>query len=405
MNGEVVLRTQDEIERSNVGLGVAEPLPRPTVTHRALAWLRSGGWPYAVYFASRLVLLLVALLDTVLAHRSLGEELSLYDGRWYLKLVDHGYPHQALTTKSTLGFLPLYPLVIRGLSVITSSALAAALLVAVAGGLLATILVQRLATHWWGEETARKAVLVFCLFPGAIVFSMAYSECLTLPMVLGCLLALRNGRWVTAGLLASVAGVVEPTALVLIPVCIGVSLRHIRARGWRDRTALGSLAAPVLAPLGVGVFAIYLWVRTGTPLASYRAQSEGWHQGGPISLLTEPEARRLLAHPVTVFGHLLNLSLWNGLLGSVFFFFALIALVRVRRELSPGTMIWTCGLGAITLWSAMSLTNARMLLIAFPTVIVWARTLTNRQFPVFLGIEAVLLVLTSALTYSAHMLP
>jgi Mannosyltransferase (PIG-V) len=405
VNGEVILRTQHEIERSDIGIDVADPLARPTVTHTALAWLRSGGWPYAVYFASRLILLLVALLDTVLTHRSLGQELSLYDGRWYLKLVNHGYPHQALSAKSTLGFLPLYPLVIRGLSVITSSPLAAALLVAVAGGLLATVLVQRLATHWWGEETARKAVLVFCLFPGAIVFSMAYSECLTLPMVLGCLLALCNGRWVTAGVLASLAGMVEPTALVLIPVCVGVSLQHIAAQGWHNRSALRSLAAPVLAPLGIGAFAIYLWIRTGTPLASYRAQSDGWHQGGPIALLSEPEARRLLSHPASVFGHLLNLSLWNGLLGSVFFFVALVALVRVRRELSPGTMIWTCGLGAITLWSAMSLTNARMLLIAFPAVIVWARTLTSRQFPVFLGIETALLVVTSALTYGAHMLP
>jgi Mannosyltransferase (PIG-V) len=405
VNGEVILRTQDEIERGNVGIGVVDPLPRPAITDRGLGWLRSSGWPYAVYFASRLILLVVALLDSVLGHRSLGQELSLYDGRWYLKLVRYGYPHQALTTKSTLGFLPLYPLVIRGLSVITSSPLVAALIVAVAGGLLTTILVQRLATHWWGEETARKAVLVFCFFPGAIVFSMAYSESLTLPMVLGCLLALRNRQWVIAGVLASLAGTVEPTALVLIPVCAGVSLRHISARGWRDRTALRSLAAPLLAPLGVGAFAVYLWVSTGTPLASYRAQSDGWHQGGPVALLTQPEARRLLAHPASMLGHLLNLSLWNGLLGSAFFFFALVALIRVRHELSPGTMIWTCGLGAITLWSAMSLTNARMLLIAFPAVIVWARTLTNRQFPVFLGVEAVLLVLTSALTYSAHMLP
>jgi hypothetical protein len=365
----------------------------------------SDGWPYAVYFASRLVLLLVALVDIALTHRSLGEELSLYDGRWYLKLVQDGYPHQAPTTKSTLGFMPLYPLVIRGLSVITRSPLAAGLIIALAGGLITAVLVQRLATLWWGQETARKAVLAFCLFPGAIVFSMAYSEGLTLPMVLGCLLALRNGRWVSAGVLAGLAGTVEPTALVLIPVCAWVSLRYIADRGWRDREALRSLAAPVLAPLGAGAFAIYLWVTTGTPLASYRAQSDGWHQGGPIALLTEPEARRLLDHPTSVFGHLLNLSLWNGLLGSAFFFFALAALIRVRRELSAGTMIWTCGIGAITLWSAMSLTNARMLLIAFPAVIVWARTLTNRQFPVFLGAETALLVLTSALTYSAHMLP
>jgi Gpi18-like mannosyltransferase len=107
------------------------------------------------------------------------------------------------TSKSTLGFLPLYPLAIRGLaSVFAVSPLEAAVLISFAGGLKAAVLVQRLAALWWGEQTARRAVAVFCLFPGAVVFSMAYSEGLTLPLVAGCLLALASRRWLAAGVLA-----------------------------------------------------------------------------------------------------------------------------------------------------------------------------------------------------------
>jgi hypothetical protein len=53
----------------------------------------------------------------------------------------------------------------------------------------------------------------------------------------------------------------------------------------------------------------------------------------------------------------------------------------------------------------MSLTNARMLLIAFPAVIVWARVLPGRRYALFLGAEAALFLLASALTLAGIMLP
>ena len=132
---------------------VAAPLPWQTAAQRAVAWLRTSGWPVLVYLPSRLAVYLVAGLDALVTHRSLAGELSLFDGQWSLELADHGYPDQALHVKSSLGFLPLYPLAIRGLaSVFAGSPLAAALLVSFAGGLLAAVLVQRLAALWWGSE-------------------------------------------------------------------------------------------------------------------------------------------------------------------------------------------------------------------------------------------------------------
>jgi len=385
---------------------VAAPLPWQTAVHRAIAWLKTSGWPVLVYVSSRLAVYPVAGLDALITHRSLAGELCVFDGQWYLRLAAHGYPDQALHVKSTLGFLPLYPLVIRGLaSVFATPPLGAALLVSFAGGLVAAVLVQRLAALWWGERTARRAVTVFCLFPGAVVFSMAYSEGLTLPLVLGCLLALASRRWLAAGVLAALAGLVEPAAVILFPVCLVVAWRHITVSGWDDRAARGSLVAPLLAPSSLAVFAVYLWWRTGTPLASFEAQHYGWHQGDPLALLGQPVARRMLDHPLSVFGYLVNPSLWNGILGTVFLVAALVMLVRVRHELTPGTVLWTCGVGAMTLWSVMTLTNARMLLLAFPAVIVWARCLSSRRFAVFLGVEAAVFLFASGITLAGLMLP
>ena len=204
---------------------------------------------------------------------------------------------------------------------------------------------------------------------------------------------------------AALASAVEPAALISVPGLPGRvgapphDLRVARSSGAAEPGAL------LLAPSGLGVFALFLWVRTGTPFASYQAQHSGWHQGDPFALLNQPVAHRLLAHPATLWSHLLNPSLWNGLLGTVFLVCALVALARVRHELTPGVMLWTCGVGVLTLWSVMSLTNARMLLIAFPAVIVWARALTGRRYQLFLGAEAALFLLATGLTLGGHMLP
>jgi hypothetical protein len=394
------------MERGTVCLQDAPPLIRPTAAHSVVAWLGTTGWPIVIYVCSRLVLLLLAGLDVLITHRPLAAELSLFDGQWYLKLAHSGYPATAVHGKSVLGFLPLYPLVIRSVADASSfSLLGAALITSFVGGLVSAVLVQRLAALWWGEATARRATLVFCVFPGSVVFSMAYSECLTLPLVLGCLLALASRRWLAAGLLAGLASAVEPAALILFPVCVAVAVHQIKVLGWHERSARWSLLAPLLAPSGLGLFAVYLWYRTGTPFASYDAQRVGWHQGDPITLLGQPVARQFFNHPQAMLGHLLNPSLWNGLLGSAFLLFSLVQLYRVRHELTPGAFLWTCGVGALTLWSVMTLTNARMLLIAFPAVIVWARTLSGRRFTLFLEVEAILFLFASGLTFAGLMLP
>ena len=112
-----------------------------------------------------------------------------------------------------------------------------------------------------------------------------------------------------------------------------------------------------------------------------------------------------LHYPIAVFGYLANPSLWNGLLGTVFLVVALVMLARVRHELTPGTLLWTCGVGAMTVWSVMTLTNARMLLIAFPAVIVWARCLPGRRFALFLAAETAVFLLASGITLPGSCCP
>jgi hypothetical protein len=385
--------------------------PAPQQARRRPPWLTAAlgpvGWPVAVYCLSRVLLLAVAAVVAAITRHSLAPEFFLFDGRWYLRVAEHGYPAQALHGKSTLGFMPLYPLAVRALALIPGASIArAALITSLVGGLAAALLAQRLAAAWWGEQAGRWATVIFCLFPGSIVFSMAYSECLTVPLALGCLLALRADRWWLAGLLAGLATAVEPVALVLVVVCLVAAARELRSRGWRDPAALRSLAAPLLAPLGIGAFGVFLWAWTGTPLAAVYAQHYGWHQQGqPLALLALPVARHLLGHPSELVAHVFTWNIWNGVLGGIFLVLSAVALVRVRRELSPGTLVLTIGIAVVTLWSVLTPPNARMGLIAFPAVLVWGRRLAGWRLGLFVSAEAVVFVLGSALTYAGHMLP
>ena len=156
-----------------------------------------------IYFATRVLLLVVAILDDTLRHHSLTSELANWDGLWYRQLANHGYPGHVSHAQTTLGFFPLYPIVIyafaQPLQLLTAhsaiwSITIAGVIVSTIGGLIAAVLMQELATGWWGERAGRRAAALFCLFPGSVVFSMVYAEGILIPLAAGCILALERRR-------------------------------------------------------------------------------------------------------------------------------------------------------------------------------------------------------------------
>ena len=384
---------------------------------RAASTWAAVRYPLGVYAATRLLFLALALIDTQLRGWHLGWELSNWDGFWYLLLAWQGYPSHVLATQSTLGFLPLYPLLLSGLQHgLSISPVLAGMVVATLSGALATVLVGRLALDWWGEAASRRAVLLLCLFPGAIVFSMLYTEGLLIALVAGCLLALSRRRWVTAGLLAGAATAVGPVALAAIPACAVAAGQELRRRGWRDREARRSLLAPLLAPLGIVIFGIYLWIHTGDPLASYVAQHEprGWDESSsPLALVWV--AGHFLGQLVHVNLHhpKINLNYPSGLLGACFLLVGLWWLIRGRegrppipvRTLSPGPAIpapalaYTLGVALLTLTSSNVPPNPRMLITAFPVVVVYAQRLQGRAWTRALVLTLGLTVAMSLVTY------
>ena len=366
-------------------------------------------YPLAVYLLTRVAYFAIAFVDHFVRtdyygrHWSLGSMVSNWDGMWYLSTAATGYPHHVeLTTQNTLGFFPLYPLLMRvtgrGLGVpYWQSGLAISLVT----GAIATVLIGRLARMWWGEGAARRAVLFFCLFPGSIVFSMVYTEGLLLALVAGCMLAIERRRWLLAGVLAGLSTAVGPVALAIIPACGVAALAEFRRRGWRDGRSWRSLLAPVLAPAGIGGFAIFLWIWTGTPFASFQTQRYDWHETTtPLALYRV--AKTLIEQAIGVAGPPhpnVDLNLVAALLGTAFLVWALIHLWRSRGHVPLYAIVWTVVIGFMTVTSNATPPNARMLICAFPAVLVVAAHLRGRAYTRLLACSTVLLIAMSMVTF------
>ena len=379
----------------------APPLP-PASRRERLATTASDLRLGAIVYVGALALLFcVALLNGAIRHHSIGSQLVNWDGHWYYWVAASGYPHHVMHMQTRLGFMPLYPLCMWIVSqVLGCSLVAAGVIVSAIGGFITALLVQRLATGWWGEAAGRRAIVMFCLFPGAVVFSMVYSEGILLPMAAGCILALERRRWLLAGALAGVATAIEPDALALVVVCAVSAIIQIRRLGLRNREARRSLLAPLLAPAGAVAFAGFLWAWTGTPFATYTTQHYGWSEKtDPLALLHLIEA---LVSQIN-FNHFnhptINLNLVIGLLGAMVLIAGLAMLLSNPRQISPEALTWTIAISFLALTSEYVWPNPRLLITAFPAMLVFARRLQGKHYTALIASNVLLLIALSAITY------
>jgi Gpi18-like mannosyltransferase len=413
-NDPVALAGFDELEVSPSG-AVALDLPaRPRARTRTRARLSVAArqellWIAVIYVGARLVLLLAAYIQSRFGHAPFQNELSNWDGFWYRELANKGYPTHVSYAQTTLGFFPLFPLAIWPLEHIVLlfapnhlilSATIAGVIISGAGGFVCTVLVHRLAEGWFDRETARRATILFVLFPGAVVFSMVYSEGILLPLAAGCIYALERRRWVLAGILAGFGTAVQPVGLVLAPVCLISAACEIHRSGWRSRSARLSLTAPLLSVTGVAAFMLFLWRWTGNPLATYIAQHHGWSEhSSPLALwhLTQK-----LAHEIS-FTHFneptINLNHVIGLIGAVLLTVMLVLVWFRRRNLSIEALAWTAAISVLAVTSSEVPPNPRMLITAFPALVAVAYYARGKWFRMLAWANGVLFVGLSLLTF------
>ena len=361
-----------------------------------------------IYLASRCLLLLAAYLQSAFGHHDFLHELSNWDGLWYREVANQGYPNHPSDAQTTLGFFPLYPLAIyvaepvftvTGHDAIWSASVAGVILSGI-GGAIACVYAYRLAEGWWDRFTARRATILFILFPGSVVFSMVYSEGMLMPLAMACIFHLERKRFLLAGILAAFAPAVQPVATVLILTCVVSALLEWRRRDWRVRTLRRVIVAPLLSAVGLASFGLFLWFWTGTPLANYRAQHHGWSEKTDVLALVHLTTRLASELSLSHFNQpTINLNLIVGLIGAFVLGEMLLLAFRQRRRISPEALTWTAGVSFLAITSEFVPPNPRMLITAFPAMMVVARYARGRMWSFLLWANGVLFVGLSILTF------
>ncbi len=245
--------------------------------------------PAAYYVASRVAVLAAALVATTMypGLRVVHSMGSVWDGRWYLEIARHGYPHQLVNEGdgSRWAFFPAFPTAVRALAEVTRLSLPdAAFVAAFVFGLTAALAIWLAVREVVGSRLADRAVLLLVFCPTAYVLSMAYTEGLFLTAAAACLFALSRRYWLTAALCACLAGLTRNTGAVVVAAVLVTAL----PAAWRGRSLRPAVAAAV-APLGLVSFMAYSWLMVGTPVA-FLTSEHFWHHQHFVWFTTPLEA-------------------------------------------------------------------------------------------------------------------
>ncbi|MET7734058.1 mannosyltransferase family protein [Streptomyces sp. NPDC005402] len=211
-----------------------------------------------------------------------------WDALWYTRVAELGYGYEVRLPNgdvhSNLAFFPLLPWLERLLSATTPLSYAdAGFVVALLASLAAAWGVFAVTDHVYGRRAGLCAVLLWAVLPVGIVQSMAYSESLFTALAAWSLYAVLTGRWVTAGLLASLAGLTRPVGLAVVAAVWAAGITaFLRER--RTRESSGSAPARralgmTLAPLGAAAYVLWVGHRTGKGPLGYLDVQAGWRNG------------------------------------------------------------------------------------------------------------------------------
>jgi hypothetical protein len=235
------------------------------------------------------------------ALRPMLDVLTSWDGAWYLKIIEHGYPRHVQPNvtfdvpDARAAFFPAYSTLVR-LSdhVLPGHEVVAALFVNFVLGAVAVLLVGLIARRLYGDAIAEKSMVLMAMFPGAFVLSFAYSEALLIVVAAGCLLCLMDQRWLAAGVLAALGTAARPNGLALVAACAVAAFLAIRRdRAWR------SLVAVVLAPVGFVAFQVWVGIHAGETGVWFRVQREAWKEGTSFGFTAISRSLKAFVHPLS----------------------------------------------------------------------------------------------------------
>ncbi|MGW5125130.1 mannosyltransferase family protein [Streptomyces sp. NPDC004069] len=316
-----------------------------------------------------------------------------WDSLWYTGVAGLGYGYEVRLPNgdvhSNLAFFPLLPWLERLLAAVGPLSYAdAGFAVSLVASLAAAWGIFAVADHVYGREVGIGAALLWAVLPVGIVQSMAYSESLFTALAAWALYAVLTGRWVTAGILALLAGLTRPVGLAVVAAVWVAALASFvgersatAADGARDalcapavtgQATARRLLGMALAPLGAAGYVLWVGHRTGKGPFGYLDVQAGWRNGfdGGYAFA------RFVADKFTSFpSALAGAGLIAGTAGVIWLY-----VIGVRQRQPLALLVYSGVVTALALCASSYFgSKPRLLLPAFPLLLPLASALARRH--------------------------
>ena len=287
--------------------------------------------------------------------------LARFDAGWYRSIAERGYYWDSSAGVGNAAFFPLYPLLVKMVSLSGLSFYRAGLLVSHVFFFVSVVLFHRLEVRRVGQSEAGSRLLALLTFPWAFFLLAPYSESLFLALALAVwLLALRR-QWALVAVLGLAAGLTRIFAVALVPALLVLAWRGESGSPGTPRRPQPFAFAAALAPaVGSAGFFVWLGLRFSDPFMFLHAQQRGWgRQPGWLGLQRSLEAipEKILQRGPLHLGPVLDLLVVLLLLATV------AQSVRSRRPDDS----WYTGSGiALIAGSGALASSGRYALVLFP---------------------------------------
>ncbi|WP_428949987.1 hypothetical protein [Streptomyces sp. cg35] len=255
----------------------------------------------SVFAALRLAGIAAVISVNHLAGRPPVRSLSRsWDSKWYLHIAEFGYGHLSREAASGLtqtdwAFFPLYPMLIRAVThALPLTVEQAALLIAWSAALAAAYGIYACAHRVYGSAVATVLVALWGMLPHSVVLTLAYTEALFAALAAWALYAVLTDRWLTAGVLAALAGLSRPTGIaVAAAVVVAAAEKVVRRRGpVSARPWIGAL----LAPAGWAGYVLWVGAQNGDLWHGYTRVQSTWQTRFDFGVQTLGFLKKLLLH-------------------------------------------------------------------------------------------------------------
>ena len=348
---------------------------------------RATRYPLLVVALSRLVVVLLFAMEGWVTRphgQGVGlpqmlRDLGAWDGIWYRSIAVHGYD-PTIGHGDNAAFLPLYPMLLRGLRTLAPFVDLVWLGAAASTALMAVgmCLLYKLTDERFGRTIARRTVLFLSISPLAFVFSAVYAESLFLVLATGTFLLAERKRFFWASVLGALGVLTRPVGLALAPALIWMA--------WGEREGRWRRVLPVaMLPAAQVLFMVYLQWETGDFFAQTHAQARGWGRSlglPPVVIWNAFTGPVLDRHELRFLVHICFAIVWTVMLAELW---------KRRDEVPIPYFIFAAGCVLMPFAAGSLVSAGRIGMLGFP--LFWALAILARRE----GIDTTVKVLSPAL--------